>query len=77
MDASANRPCLIRPLTTNPYCKGVSLRLESLTRLHFEAMLLAASDPLIWAGHPSADRYKPEVFEPYLETLLATERRLP
>ncbi|MCE1118840.1 MULTISPECIES: GNAT family N-acetyltransferase [Pseudomonas] len=59
-----------------PVLQGVSLRLESLTRLHFEAMLLAASDPLIWAGHPSADRYKPEVFEPYLETLLATGKAL-
>ncbi len=48
-----------------PVLSGPSLRLEPLTEHHFEAMLVAASDPEIWGGHPSSDRYKREVFEPY------------
>ncbi|WP_136443561.1 GNAT family N-acetyltransferase [Pacificoceanicola onchidii] len=30
----------------------------------------AAADPLIWAGHPATDRFKPEVFKPYFTKLL-------
>ena len=32
---------------------------------------VAASDPLIWAGHPATDRYKPEVFDKFMTFLLA------
>lgn len=35
------------------------------------ALITAASDPLIWAGHPAVERYRPEVFDPYLDFLLA------
>ncbi|MEL7216793.1 MAG: GNAT family N-acetyltransferase, partial [Pseudomonadota bacterium] len=37
-----------------------------------DSLARAASDPLIWAGHPAPDRYKPEVFEPYFDSLLAS-----
>ncbi|WP_040159363.1 GNAT family N-acetyltransferase [Nigerium massiliense] len=28
-----------------------------------DALYAVASDPLLWAGHPSKDRYQPEVFD--------------
>lgn len=40
------------------------------------ALRLAASDPLIWAGHPAKDRYKPQVFNALFDTLLAFEGAL-
>ena len=33
----------------------------------FEALYQAASDPLIWAGHPSSQRYQRPVFEQWFE----------
>jgi RimJ/RimL family protein N-acetyltransferase len=30
----------------------------------------AASDPLIWAGHPASTRHLPDVFDPYFAKLL-------
>lgn len=35
------------------------------------ALRAAASDPLIWAGHPAPDRYKPAVFDRLFDTLMA------
>ncbi len=35
------------------------------------ALGAAAADPLIWAGHPATDRWRPEVFGPYFDTILA------
>lgn len=40
------------------------------------ALRMAASDPLIWAGHPVKDRYKPEVFNALFDSLLAFEGAL-
>ncbi|GAB5449163.1 GNAT family N-acetyltransferase [Gymnodinialimonas sp.] len=48
-----------------------SLHLRPMGAGDFAALTMAASDPGIWAGHPSTDRYKPEVFRPYFEALLA------
>lgn len=39
-------------------------------------MTEAASDPLIWAGHPATERYLPEVFGPYFAQLLASRGTL-
>ncbi|QIE47563.1 GNAT family N-acetyltransferase [Pseudohalocynthiibacter aestuariivivens] len=36
----------------------------------------AASDPEIWAQHPSPDRWKPEVYRPYFDSLLASRATL-
>lgn len=38
------------------------IRLEPLRESDFERLYDVASDPEIWAGHPSRDRYKREVF---------------
>ena len=40
------------------------------------ALRNAASDPLIWAGHPATTRHLPEVFDPYFDLLLGTTRAL-
>ncbi len=34
------------------------------------ALMAAAGDPLIWAGHPAQDRYQPQNFGPYFDFLL-------
>ena len=41
------------------------LKLVPLTDSDFESLFEVASDPRIWAQHPSSDRYKKEVFETY------------
>lgn len=33
----------------------------------FEALYLAASDPLVWEQHPNKDRYKREVFQSFFD----------
>lgn len=41
------------------------LFLRPLQASDFDALYLAASDPLIWEQHPQRDRYKREVFETF------------
>lgn len=53
-----------------PDLSSVCLRLKPLAEGDLEALYLAASSPETWAGHPSKDRYRREVFEPYARTLL-------
>ena len=36
----------------------------------WEELSAVASDPLIWAQHPSSDRYKPEVFRKFFDEAL-------
>ena len=45
------------------------LSLRALTSQDHDALYAAASDPDIWAVHPSQDRWKPEVFRPYFDFL--------
>ena len=59
-----------------PTLSGPTLRLEPLTSNDFEGLFQAASDPQIWAGHPSTDRYERDVFEHYFASLLATQAAL-
>lgn len=59
-----------------PTLSGPTLRLEPLAGNDSEGLFQAASDPLIWAGHPATDRYKREVFESYFAALLATNTAL-
>ena len=53
-----------------PTLTGPNLHLRPLRAEDEEALTQAASDPLIWAGHPQSDRHKPEVFGPYFQMLL-------
>ncbi|MCB4379023.1 GNAT family N-acetyltransferase [Synechococcus sp. MU1644] len=64
-----------------PTLTGPTLHLRPLQAEDNGALARAASDPAIWAVHPSPDRYKPEVFAPYFQmllreggTLVATDR---
>jgi len=45
-----------------PRLSGQSIFLMPLAPEHFEALYSAASDPLIWAGHPSRLRYQKQEF---------------
>jgi N-acetyltransferase len=53
-----------------PQLTGETLHLRGLTPDDFDGLFAAASDPLIWAGHPVKDRYQRPVFEPYFHFLL-------
>jgi len=44
--------------------------LRPLTRADQPPLRAAASDPLIWAGHPATDRHKPEIFDALFKSLL-------
>lgn len=59
-----------------PVLQDAFLRLDPLAAGDFEALKAAASDPLIWAGHPAKTRHQPEVFAPYFEFLLSTQSAL-
>lgn len=50
---------------------GPNLRLRGLHESDRKALYHAASAPQNWAGHPVPDRYKPAVFNPYFDGLLA------
>lgn len=56
----------------NPTLTDTTLLLRPLAATDENALTQAASDPAIWAGHPATDRYKPEVFKPYFDMLLAS-----
>ena len=49
---------------------GPTFQLRPLTEADLPDLQRAASDPGIWAGHPSRDRHKPEVFADYGRFLL-------
>ena len=53
-----------------PRLEGETLILRGMTAQDRDALHLAASEPAIWAGHPSKDRHKREVFDPYFDMLL-------
>lgn len=55
-----------------PTLTGPSLVLAPLAPEDFSGLYAAASDPLIWAGHPAKDRYQEKVFRPYFAALLAS-----
>lgn len=50
--------------------EGFGLRLRPLRDSDFEDLYAAASDPLIWAGHPSRTRYQRDVFRDYFNLIL-------
>jgi len=48
-----------------PIISGPTINLRPILQTDFDEYYQCASDPTIWAGHPSKDRYKLEVFTPY------------
>jgi RimJ/RimL family protein N-acetyltransferase len=55
-----------------PTLKGQLLGLAPLRAEDFDALYAVASDPLIWAQHPSSDRYKEDVFRGFFRESLAS-----
>lgn len=53
-----------------PRLTGTILSIAPLTAPDLEPLFAAASDPLIWAGHPAKDRAERGVFESYFAFLL-------
>ena len=50
-----------------PTLIGNLIEVRPLAPEHFDALFLAASDPLIWEQHPESDRYKKEVFQRFFD----------
>jgi RimJ/RimL family protein N-acetyltransferase len=53
-----------------PVLEGELVRLRPTRPEDWHEMFAAASDPLIWAGHPAKDRYTEPVFRTYFEGAL-------
>ena len=66
----------VRDFNCQPALYGRTLKLRALTANDFEALFSAASDPLIWTGHPASDRYERQVFEAYFAARLASAKAL-
>lgn len=66
----------VREFDCQPALYGSTLKLRALAASDFEALFLAASDPLIWAGHPASDRYERQVFAAYFAARLASAKAL-
>lgn len=56
----------------NPF-ENEWVKLIPLHPTDYEKVYAIASDPLLWAQHPSSERYKPEIFAPFFEDILALE----
>jgi RimJ/RimL family protein N-acetyltransferase len=50
-------------INLQPTLVGETLLLSPLQPEHWQSLMLAASDPLIWQLHPEPRRYLPEVFQ--------------
>lgn len=59
-----------------PALDGHSILLTPLLPSHFNELYEAASDPLIWAGHPSPLRYKKEEFCRWFDDALESKGAL-
>ncbi|MEM9715813.1 MAG: GNAT family N-acetyltransferase [Pseudomonadota bacterium] len=59
-----------------PNLEGHGITANPLREEDRSDLFAAASDPNIWQGHPAKTRYKPEVFHPYFDFLLATKGNL-
>jgi RimJ/RimL family protein N-acetyltransferase len=58
------------PFDLQPVLHGELLRLRPLRPDDWDALYAVASDPLIWEQHPSADRYKEDVFREFFRGAL-------
>ena len=54
-----------------PILEGERLRLRPLVEADWGALFAVASDPQIWARHPSHDRWQESVFRTFFEEALA------
>jgi RimJ/RimL family protein N-acetyltransferase len=59
-----------------PTLRGELLELRPVRAEDFEALLAAASDPLIWEQHPEPDRYTPPVFQRYFNGAMESKGAL-
>lgn len=59
-----------------PSTIGETLELRPLENDDFEALYRVASDPLIWAQHPSPTRYQESVFHHWFNEALASKGAL-
>jgi len=59
-----------------PTVEGRSIVVSPLLPLHFDELYKAASDPLIWAGHPSRLRYQKEEFCRWFEDAIESKGAL-
>ncbi len=55
-------------LDLQPLLRDERIELRPLAEADFEPLHAAASDPLIWAQHPSPDRHRREVFAGYFQS---------
>ena len=55
------------PFDRQPILTSELLTLRPLQPEDHDDLYAAACDPLVWELHPSRDRHKPEVFDPYFE----------
>ena len=58
-------------INLQPTLSGKLIQLRPLKSDEFEALFEAASDPLIWAQHPSPLRYQREVFQKFFDEAIA------
>lgn len=63
-------------MNIQPTLTGSLLELRPLKQDHYESLLRAASDPLIWQMHPQPDRYKPETFKAFFAEALKSNGTL-
>lgn len=59
-----------------PILDGPTLHLRPLQADDFEELYQAASDPLIWAQHPSKQRYQRPVFQSWFDEAMASRGAL-
>ena len=55
-----------------PVLKGKQISLLPLQADDFQALYLAASDPLIWQQHPEPNRYQQDVFQRFFDSGIAS-----
>ena len=56
-----------------PTLQNDLIKIVPLQEQHFEALYRVASDPLLWAQHPSSDRYQRPVFEIFFREALLSK----
>jgi len=66
----------MQALPVSPSILGESLELRPLEAGDFESLYRVASDPLIWAQHPSPTRYQEPVFREWFNEALTSQSAL-
>ncbi len=56
-----------------PTLVGERLALRPLMEVDFDALYDVANDPLLWAGHPSKNRYELDIFTEYFAEALKAD----